>query len=170
MSGVVVWFTGLPSSGKSTLARRVRAALAEAGRPALLLDGDDVRAALAPARELGYAPADREAFYATLARFAALFAAQELVVLVAATAPQRAHRAGARALAPRFVEVWVATPAVECARRDPKGLWAAARAGAAPDLPGAGAPYEPPEAADVVTDGGEDAVACAAVVQAVLRR
>jgi adenylylsulfate kinase len=160
--GAVVFVTGLPSSGKSTLAGRLVARLREAGRPSVLLDGDEVRAALVPAP--GYAPAERDAFYATLARLAALLARQGLVVAVAATANRRAHRAEARGLAPRFLEVLVDVPAEECARRDAKGLWAAARAGGATELPGAGAPYERPERPDVVAGGGEDGAAVEAVV------
>lgn len=164
MNGAVVWLTGLPSSGKSTLAERLRERLAALGRCAVVLDGDDVRGALVPAP--GYSPPERDAFYATLGRLAALLARQRAVVLVAATAPRRAHREEARALAPRFVEVFLDVSGEECARRDPKGLWARARAGEAPQLPGAGAPYEPPRAAEVRAGGGEDAAAVEAVLRA----
>jgi adenylylsulfate kinase len=157
--GAIAWFTGLPSSGKSTLARRVAAAL---GGGCALLDGDEVRAELFP--DLGHAPPDRDRFYEALARLAALLARQGLVALVAATAHRRAHRDRARALAPRFVEVHVATPAAECARRDAKGLYARARAGAAPELPGAGVAYEPPERPEVVASGGEDDLAVRAIL------
>ncbi len=152
--GAVVWFTGLPSSGKSTLARRVAERLRAAGREPVLLDGDAVRGALVPAP--GYDRAGRDAFYATLARLAAVLARNGHLVLVAATASRRAHRTEARALAPRFLEVWLAVGAEECARRDPKGLWARARAGEAPHLPGAGEPYEPPDGPEVTARGGED--------------
>jgi adenylylsulfate kinase len=165
VSGVVAWFTGLPSSGKSTLARRALARLQASGVPAALLDGDEVRRALVPAP--GYAPAEREAFYETLARLAALLASQGLAVLVAATAHRRAHRQRARALAPRFVEVHVATPPAECEERDAKGLWAAARAGVAPLLPGVGLDYEPPGSPEVVARGGLDEAALEAVLEAV---
>jgi adenylylsulfate kinase len=152
-AGVVVWLCGLPSSGKSTLARAAAARLREAGRAALVLDGDEVRGALVPAP--GYDERARDAFYDTLARLAALAAAQGLVVLVPATANRRAFRARARAMAPSFVEVWVDTPVEECRRRDAKGLYAAETAG----LPGAGAPFEAPEAAELVVRPGEaDAV------------
>lgn len=164
MSGAVVWMTGRPASGKSTLARRVRQRLFAAGRPCLLLDGDEVRAALVPAP--GYAPAERDAFYATLARLAALCARQGLVALVAATAHRRVYRRAARDLAPRFVEVYLDVPAEACRSRDPKGLYARAAAGEAPDLPGAGVSFEVPEAPEVVASGGEDEAA----VEAILRR
>jgi len=154
MSGAVVWLTGLPSSGKSTLAARLLAQLVAAGRPAALLDGDEVRDALVP--RPGYAPAERDSFYATLARLAALLARQGLVVLVAATANRRAHRAQARSLAPRFLEVYLDVPTDECRRRDAKGLYARAAQGKTRDLPGADAAYEVPESPDVVARGGED--------------
>jgi adenylylsulfate kinase len=166
--GTVIWITGLPASGKSTLAARLRERIEALGRMAVLLDGDAVREALVP--RPGYSPEERDAFYQTLARLAGLLARQGLSVLVAATAPRRAHRDAARALAPRFVEVFVDVPAEECARRDPKGLWARARAGEAPTLPGAGAPYEPPEAPEVRATGGEDAAAVEAVLRSLADR
>jgi adenylylsulfate kinase len=153
-AGTVLWITGLPGAGKSTLAARVAARLRRAGAPCALLDGDEVRAALG--QPAGRGPAERDAFYASLARLAALLAGQGLVAIVAATAHRAAHRERARALAPRYLEVHVATPAAECARRDPKGLYAAARSGAARGLPGADAPYEAPAAPEVVASGGED--------------
>jgi len=161
-AGVVVWITGLPSSGKSTIAALLDRRLRETGRPACLLDGDEVRAALVPAP--GYTPEARDAFYATLARLAALLASQGLVVLVPATAHRAAYREEARRLAPAFVEVHVAVDADECRRRDAKGLYAAARAGEAAGLPGADVAYEPPAAADVVARGGQDEGAVAAVM------
>ncbi|MFO0584618.1 MAG: adenylyl-sulfate kinase [Anaeromyxobacter sp.] len=161
-AGAVVWVTGLPSAGKSTFARALHDRLRARGAPSLVLDGDEVRAALSPTP--GYGEEAREAFYATLADLAALLAGQGLVVLVAATANRRAYRARARARALRFVEVFVDVPAEVCASRDPKGLWSAARAGHAPRLPGAGADYERPERADVVARGGEDAAALEAAL------
>lgn len=167
MTGAVVWVTGLPSSGKTTLARRLVARLRAAGRAAALLDGDAVRAALSPAP--GYDAAGRAAFYATLAGLAALLARDGLVAVVAATASRRSFREAARAAAPAFVEVLVDVPPAVCAARDPKGLWARARAGGAPDLPGAGEPYERPERPDVVATGGLDEAAAEAVVAALAR-
>lgn len=161
--GAIVWLTGLPSSGKSTLAARLADRLRARARAVCVLDGDEVRRALVPAP--GYTPEARDAFYATLARLAALLAAQGLLVLVPATAHRRAHRAEARALAPAaFIEVHVAVDLAECARRDAKGLYAAARAGANANLPGAGAAYEPPERPEVTAQGGDDEAAIEAVL------
>lgn len=159
MSGTVVWLTGLPRSGKSTLAKAARAGLLAAGRPTLLLDGDAVRAALVPPP--GYDEAGREAFYATLARLAALCASQGLIVLVPATAHRRAFREAARALAPRFLEVFVDTPVETCRARDRRALYAGA---ASAQLPGAGVAYEPPLAPDLVAHGGDDPDALAALL------
>jgi adenylylsulfate kinase len=153
-AGAVVWITGQPSSGKSTLAGRLRSRLLEAGRASCTLDGDEVRGALVPAP--GYGPGERDAFYATLAHLAALLAGQGLAVVVPATAHQAAYRAEARRLAPAFIEVHVDVDAAECGRRDAKGLYAAVRAGSAAALPGADLVYEPPAAPEVVARGGLD--------------
>jgi len=166
VSGAIVWFTGLPASGKTTLAHRVRAALPPVPG-ALVLDSDELRAALG---ERGFADDDRDRFYAIVARLAVMVAHQGLIALVAATAPRRAHRDAARASGAPFVEVWVRTSAEECARRDPKGLYAAARRGDVPALPGVGAAYEPPASPDVIADGGEDERALAAILELVARR
>jgi adenylylsulfate kinase len=159
--GCVVWITGLPGAGKTTLAARIAGRLRAAATPCLVLDGDEVRRALG--RPAGRGARERDAHYEALARLAALAAGQGLVALVAATANLAHHRDRARALAPAYLEVHVATPLEECARRDPRRLYAAARAGAARDVPGVDAPYEAPAAPDVVASGGEDDAAAARV-------
>jgi adenylylsulfate kinase len=165
MKGAVVWLTGLPASGKTTLARRIADALREEKTPCCLLDGDAVRAAMRPPP--GYDPQARDDFYATLGRLAAMLAEQELIVLVPATAHLRRHRDHARAAARRFLEVHVATPLEECARRDDKGLYAAARGGEIAAMPGVGVAYEPPEHPDVVASGADDATV-AQIVRTIL--
>jgi adenylylsulfate kinase len=146
--GIVIWICGLPSSGKSTLAR----AIAERSeRPVIVLDGDEIRDALVP--RPGYDEASRDAFYDTLARLAALAAAQGLRAIVAATANRRAYRERARSLAPAFLEVLVDTPAELCIERDAKGLYRAAGPGSA--LPGVGVPFERPEAPDIIVGPGD---------------
>lgn len=149
----VVWLTGLPSSGKSTLARRVTEQLRERGQACCVLDGDELRDALCP--RPGYDPAARDDFYATLANLAALLEAQGLIVLVAATAHRRTYRERARARAARFLEVWLDVPLDECRRRDAKGLYAAAARGGAEHLPGAAESYEPPASAELIVRGAE---------------
>ena len=145
MTGVVAWFTGLPSSGKSTLAAAVAGELRLRGVEAVTLDSDELRAALIPPP--GYDDASRAHLYGTLARLAALIARQGHVVLVPATAHRRAFRDAARGLAPAFVEIFVDTPLDECRRRDTKGLYAVHVAQA----PGAGVEYERPVAPEFVT-------------------
>lgn len=156
MSGCVIWFTGLPASGKTTLSLSLSAELARLGVPACVLDGDVMRGLLTP--RLGYSDDERREFYAVLARLAAELAKQGLVVLVPATAHLRAYRQYARELAPRFLEVWVATPLEECRRRDPKGLYASAE-NVPGHLPGVDLAYEVPLHADVRAAGGDDAAA-----------
>lgn len=153
MSGVVVWFTGLPASGKSTLARELQTHLRERGQLTCVLDGDVVRGLLAPL--VGYSDRERDAFYATLAGLAAELARQGITVLVPATAHRRAYRQRARELAPRFVEVWVTTPLADCQAHDDKGLYAAALTSPG-SLPGVGKPYEVPEHAEIQASGGRD--------------
>ena len=156
----VVWITGLPSSGKSTLARHLREVVG-----GVVLDSDEVRDVLGDRDYAG-----RDAFYRALAGLAALIARQDTIAIVAATAPLRRHRDVARALAPRFLEVYVDTPLAECERRDTKGLYAAARRGEVTALPGAGATFEPPVAPDVVAHGGDDDAAIAAISTTLPRR
>lgn len=166
MNAPVVWLTGLPSSGKTTLARAVKHRLDLRKVPCCLLDSDEVRDALHP--RPGYGPAERAAFYATLAALAALLSRQGLVALVSATAHQRAYRDSARAVAPRFIEVYVDTPLEECRRRDTKGLYRRARNGEIMDVPGVHVLYEAPTTPAVVARGGAENKAVDEIVEAIL--
>jgi adenylylsulfate kinase len=154
VTSAVVWVTGLPSSGKSTFAVALRQALSGKGLPSLILDGDRVRQSLVPPP--GYGASERADFYETLARLAALIAEQGLVVVVPATANRRVFRERARALTPRFVEVWLDVSTAQCRQRDAKGLYALAEQGIVSHVPGADAAYEPPHAPEVTADGGAD--------------
>jgi len=158
VSGVVVWFTGLPSSGKTTLARKVEAAL-QPTVDAIVLDSDAVRATLTP--RPGYDPEGRDNFYETLSALAALLAKEGHVVLVAATGNLAKYRLQARARSPEFLEIFVDTPLTVCQERDSKGLYknpvTLAR------LPGMGAPFELPKAPDLVVKP-DDAEAAQKVV------
>lgn len=163
MSGALVWFTGLPSSGKSRLARRVLARLQSEQRPCCLLDGDRFREILHP--KPGYSPEARDDFYLTLGLLAAELSEQGLVVLVAATAHRRAHRERVRTLAPRSIEVWLDAPIDECRRRDAKGLYEGFARGQVHDLPGEDLAYEPPESPQVRAFGGDDERALAQIIE-----
>jgi adenylyl-sulfate kinase len=155
--GATVWFTGLPASGKSTIAAELEARLLAAGRSAYVLDGDNLRHGLNG--DLGFTAADRAENVRRTAEVSALLADAGVVVLVALVSPYRADRAAARAAHERqglaFVEVHVATTLEECERRDPKGLYARARKGELQGMTGVDDPYEPPEAPEVVVAGGE---------------
>ncbi len=166
MTGVIAWITGLPASGKSTLAERTRARLPPT-MPCVVLDSDVIRAALGAA---SYESTARDAFYETLAELALVIARQGLVVLVAATAPKRAHRERIVGRGVPTIEAWVRTEREECARRDPKGLYMAAARGDVPQLPGGGVRYEPPVSPDVVADGGRDDEAAAAIARKICER
>jgi adenylyl-sulfate kinase len=155
--GGTVWFTGLPSSGKSTVAAAVESRLIAQGRAAYVLDGDNLRHGLNG--DLGFSVEDRAENVRRVAEVAALMADAGVIALVSLVSPVRADRAAARAAHEhrglRFVEAWVSTPLEECERRDPKGLYAKARAGEIPDFTGIGQPYEAPESPDLELAPGE---------------
>ncbi len=169
-SGATLWFTGLPASGKSTLAVEVEALLIGAGRPALRLDGDNLRHGLNG--DLGFSPEDRAENVRRTAHAAALLAEAGVVALVALVSPYASDRATARAVHEAagvpFLEVWVSTGLAECERRDPKGLYARARAGELPGLTGVGDVYEGPESPELEIGGAEPIPAAAARVLAAL--
>ncbi|WP_345713256.1 adenylyl-sulfate kinase, partial [Kineococcus glutinatus] len=152
--GATVWLTGFPASGKSTVAVAVERALVEAGRVAYLLDGDNVRHGLSD--DLGFSPGDRAEHIRRVGHLTRLFADAGVVAIASMVSPLRSDRAIARSMNEAagipFVEIHVATPVEECERRDPKGLYARARAGQLRGLTGIDAPYEPPESPDLVID------------------
>lgn len=157
--GRIVWFTGLSGSGKSTVAVEVERRLVAASRAAYLLDGDNLRHGLNA--DLGFSAADRDENVRRVGEVAALFADAGVVALVPLVSPYRAARDAVRARAESagldFVEVHVATPLEECERRDPKGLYAKARAGELVGMTGVDDPYEAPLAPELVlgADGGD---------------
>ncbi|WP_432284555.1 sulfate adenylyltransferase subunit CysN [Aminobacter sp. BA135] len=141
----VLWFTGLSGSGKSTVANMLEKKLHAAGRHTYILDGDNVRHGLN--RDLGFTDEDRVENIRRVAEVAKLMADAGLIVIVSFISPFRAERRMARELMGQgeFVEVFVDTPFEECARRDPKGLYARALAGAIKNFTGVDSPYETPE-------------------------
>ncbi|HWY17543.1 MAG TPA: adenylyl-sulfate kinase [Solirubrobacteraceae bacterium] len=151
-AGATVWFTGLPGAGKSTVATAVEERLVAAGRPAFLLDGDNLRHGLNG--DLGFDELARCENVRRTAHVARLLAESGMIALVSLISPYIADRQTAAALHAaedlRFLEVFVSTPLEECEERDPKGLYARARAGELKNLTGVGAPYEPPTHPDLV--------------------
>jgi adenylylsulfate kinase len=172
-TGGTVWFTGLPSAGKSTLARAVAEQLAVRGHRVELLDGDALRETLCA--DLGFSRADRDRNVARIGFVAALLAKHGVFALAPVISPYAAARdavrARHRALGVPYVEVHVATPVRECAARDVKGLYAKAFAGELHGLTGVDDPYEPPADPDLRLDtAGEIVERSAAEVLALLRR
>jgi adenylylsulfate kinase len=153
VSGFVVWFTGLSAAGKTTVANIVEAELEQRGLLVEHLDGDIVRTHLS--KGLGFSKEDRDTNIARIGWVASRLARAGAAVVVSAISPYEKARRHARSLvephAP-FVEVYVATPLEECARRDPKGLYAAAFAGEIDDFTGVSAPYEAPSSPEVTLD------------------
>ena len=147
--GAVVWFTGLSGAGKSTIADRLEQKLVAIGCHTMLLDGDNVRHGLN--RDLGFTDADRVENIRRVGEVARLMGDAGLVTICAFISPFRADRQMAREItAPHpFIEVFVDTPLEECMRRDPKGLYAKARAGGIPNFTGIDSPYEPPESPEI---------------------
>jgi adenylyl-sulfate kinase len=149
--GATVWFTGLPASGKSTVARNLVVALAERGVNSYRLDGDNLRHGLCG--DLGFDHASREENIRRAAEVARLMADAGIVVVVSLVSPYRASRDMVRCLHDDaglpFVEVWVSTPLEECERRDPKGLYARARRGEIAHMTGIDDPYEEPESPEI---------------------
>jgi len=166
--GATLWFTGLPGAGKSTIAVGVEERLVLAGRSAFLLDGDNLRRGLN--RDLGFEPTARRENVRRTAYVASLLAESGSIALVSLVSPYAADRRAAAALHRAedlpFVEVFVDAPLELCERRDPKGLYARARAGELADLTGVGAPYEPPREPDLVI--GQGATTAAGDVEQVL--
>jgi adenylylsulfate kinase len=153
MSGFVVWFTGLSGAGKTTVANIVEAELEQRGLVVDHLDGDIVRTHLS--KGLGFSKEDRDANIQRIGWVASRVARAGAAVIVSAISPYEEARRHARSVvephAP-FIEVYVATPLEECARRDPKGLYAAAFAGEITDFTGVSAPYEEPETPEIRID------------------
>ncbi len=167
----IAWFTGLSGAGKSSIANAADRALTEAGRHTMVLDGDNLRHGLN--RDLGFSAADRAENIRRAAETARLMAEAGLVVVVSLISPFREERAMARRIAGDvpFLEVFIDTPLAVCEARDPKGLYDRARAGKIPDFTGISAPYEAPEAPDLVirTQGLAVEDSAAALIPPLLR-
>jgi bifunctional enzyme CysN/CysC len=172
LHGATVWFTGFSGSGKSTVAAAVERRLTEQGRPAYMLDGDNLRQGLNG--DLGFSAEERDENVRRVSEVARLFADAGVIALVPLISPYRASRERARAVHDAaeldFLEVFVDTPLALCEQRDPKGLYKKARAGEIKGFTGIDDPYEAPLAPELtLTPDGGDPEAQAGHVLALLR-
>ncbi len=150
--GFTIWMTGLPASGKSTLAELLRERLTGEGRLVEVLDGDEIRKGLS--RDLGLSREHREEHAWRVSFLAKVLSRNGVVSVVALISPYRASRESAReTIGPdRFVEVYVRAPLAVCEKRDPKGLYARARRGEIDNMTGVQDPYEEPLSPDILID------------------
>ncbi len=158
--GCIIWMTGLPGAGKSTLAMAAERELFRRGRLVYVLDGDNIRRGLSS--DLGFSHEDRVENIRRVSEMAALLADAGFVVISAFISPYAADRAGARSKLPnRFFEVFVNADLATCEKRDPKGLYARARRNEISDFTGVSSPYEAPEHPELAIDTqGSDVASC----------
>lgn len=152
--------TGLPASGKSTIARALTRELSCRGIDAAVLESDALRVVLTP--HASYTDDDRDVFYRAVTHIGTLLVNHGVPVIFDATANRRVYREHARSVIDRFVEVYVDCPLAVCVARDPKGLYRQAQSEGATHMPGVQATYEPPEHPDLVVTGDRDPVDLAA--------
>jgi bifunctional enzyme CysN/CysC len=145
--GAIVWFTGLPGSGKTTIATHVAERLSASGIEVEHLDGDEFRKTFS--HDLGFTAEDRTTNIQRAAHVAGLLVKHGVIVLAAFVSPAQSHRALARKAAPDVLEVFVNAPLEVCMERDPKGMYRDAMAGGRPLFTGVGDTYEPPEHPDL---------------------
>jgi adenylylsulfate kinase len=148
--GFCIWLTGLPSAGKTTIARELVPRLKAMDRNVELLDGDEIRKGLSA--DLGFDRLARETHAGRVTFVAKVLARNGAIPIVALISPYRSSRARARAEIGRFVEIYVNTPIEVCEERDVKGLYKKARAGQVKDMTGVDDPYEPPETPDIIIE------------------
>ena len=150
--GVVLWYTGLSGSGKSTIAHAVEQKLYEMGHLSIVLDGDNIRHGLN--KNLGFSPEDREENIRRIGEVSRLFADAGVITMTAFISPYRKDRDLARSLLKdgEFIEIFVDAPLEVLEDRDPKGLYKKARAGEIKEFTGISAPYEAPENPEIYLD------------------
>ncbi|MFZ5564225.1 MAG: adenylyl-sulfate kinase [Thermodesulfobacteriota bacterium] len=164
--GAIIWFTGLPASGKSTVAVALEEKLFERGCRTYILDGDNIRHGLN--KDLGFSPEDRTENIRRIGEVAHLFCDCGILTMVAFISPYRTDRQAAREITKNdgsFIEVFVDCPLAACEQRDPKGMYQKARSGAIREFTGISAPYEPPENPEIRLDTATGSVdACVEIV------
>ncbi len=150
MKAPVIWLTGIPGSGKTTLALELQKFYENKGIPIEILDGDEIRKTLS--KDLGFSPEDRKEHNRRVIFVAKILAKNGVTAIIPLISPYRETRANARKEIPDFIEIWVKTSVDECIKRDPKGLYKKAIAGEIKNLTGLQAPYEEPQNAELILD------------------
>ena len=150
MSAIVVWMTGIPGSGKTTLAMLLKNYYLQNKIPVDILDGDELRKTLSS--DLGFSEKDRKEHNRRVIFIAKLLSKNGVTVIVPLISPYRETRENARKEIPNFVEIYVKASVDECKRRDPKGLYKKALAGEITNLTGLQAPYEEPQNPELILD------------------
>lgn len=148
--GFVIWFSGLPASGKSTLAQAVQQTLAQHSIQTVIFDSDELRQILTPTPT--YSETERDWFYTAIGQLAALLAKSGVNVLIAATANRACYRQQTRLQIARFAEVYVHCSIQTCRQRDPKGIYKRAATSGSDQVPGVGALFEEPQSPEVTVD------------------
>jgi adenylyl-sulfate kinase len=167
--GYTIWFTGLPCSGKSTLAQLVTQELEQRGRGVEVLDGDEVRTHLT--KGLGFSREDRDENIRRIGYVCRLLSKHGAIAIAAAISPYRAVREEVRATIPEFVEVYVNTSLETCISRDVKGMYKKALAGQIKSFTGVDDPYEPPLHPEIVIETEKESpLASAARIIALLEQ
>jgi adenylylsulfate kinase len=165
-----VWITGLPASGKSTVAAELARQIRALGSDVTILESDSLRKMFSGSGT--YDDRDRDYFYGSLAFIGQVLTEHGVPVIFDATANRRSYREHARLQIARFIEVFIDCPLAICIKRDPKGIYGKAAKGEATRVPGVQAIYEPPENPDVVIRGDQEDPADAArrIVDLLIRK
>jgi adenylylsulfate kinase len=150
MKAPVIWLTGIPGSGKTTIAVQLQKYFEKNKFPSDILDGDEIRKTLS--KDLGLSPEDRKEHNRRVIFVAQILSKNGVTAIVPLISPYRETRSFARTEIPNFVEVWVKASVDECIKRDPKGLYKKAQAGEIKNLTGLQAPYEEPENPELIID------------------
>jgi adenylylsulfate kinase len=167
-NGFVVWITGIPASGKTSITRELVKKLEEREVLTVVLESDEMRKILTP--EPTYAPEERDQFYKALSLIGEVITRSGVNVVFDATANKQAYRDFARSLIPNFIEAYVRCPLEVSMKRDPKGIYRSAAAGQTATVPGMQVPYEPPENPEVTLDGQSPPETSAEAIMDTLKR
>ena len=145
-----IWITGLPASGKTTIAALLKEYLDKTKTPSIILDGDEIRKTVS--KDLGFSPEDRKEHNRRVIEIAKLLVKNQITAIIPLISPYRETRAMARKEIPNFIEVYTKASLETCIKRDPKGLYKKAKAGEISNMTGIQSPYEEPENPEITLD------------------